>query len=201
MDRIPTAPKPVPSEVLKVTPVPVGTEKVETIPQGTPNVESQPVPTAKQEKVPRPVSKKKEKPEASEKLETVPEVSEPKTEMPSDFPEENAITINGKKYEIKPTKLAYFRNKAAATYNALKNIPLTEIFSIKRGVLDETRDGDQIVYDFLVAVLDDKDLVRENYDAFDADQVNRMVEIFGRINHIEDKYESQRKNREAQGSR
>lgn len=180
--------------------VPAGTENVPEQPAETKPVQVQPEPT--QPVVQQPVEKPviKEKPEATPQKEETPKPIEPKNEMPSDFNEENCVVIDGVKIEIKPTKLAYFRNKAAATYNALNNIPLTEIFGIKKGVLDETRDGDQIVYDFLVAVLDDKELVRKNYNKFDADQIDRMVKIFGRINHIDEKYESQRKNREAQGS-
>ena len=171
----------------------------------------QPLETAVVTEEPEAAEVIEEQPEVSPEITEQPELSPPNTteinpspekeEMPSDYIEENCVVIDGKKIEIKPTKLTYFRNKSAATYNAMKNIPLTEIFSIKKGVLDETRDGDQIVYDFLVAVLDDKELVRDKYNDFDADQIERMVEIFGRINHIEDKYETQRKNREAQGNR
>ena len=186
----PTRPKPAPAGTETVPEQPIESGKVQEQPEATPKVIQQPVE--------KPVIN--EKPEAVPQKEEIPNPAEPKTEMPSDYNEDNCVVIDGVKIEIKPTKLAYFRNKAAATYNALKNIPLTELFGIKKGVLDDTRDGDQIVYDFLVAVLDDKELVRKNYNKFDADQIDRMIKIFGRINHIDEKYETQRKNREAQGS-
>ena len=192
-------PRPIPFPTKK-KPIPNGTDEMLTQPVETAEKTEEPELTPKIESQPQNSPIIEEKPDPSPSNETKIEPSPDKQEMPSDYIEENCVVIDGKKIEIKPTKLTYFRNKSAATYNALKNIPLTEIFSIKKGVLDETRDGDQIVYDFLVAVLDDKELVRDKYNDFDADQIERMVEIFGRINHIDDKYENQRKNREAQGS-
>ena len=191
-------------------PIPFPTKK-KPMPEETVVTPEQPLETAVVTEEPEAAKAIEEQPEVSPAIEEQPDPSPPNTaeinptpekeEMPSDFVEENCVVIDGKKIEIKPTKVTYFRNKSAATYNALKNIPLTEIFSIKKGVLDETRDGDQIVYDFLVAVLDDRELVRDKYNDFDADQIERMVNIFGRINHIDEKYENQRKNREAQGNR
>lgn len=170
-----------PTETAEKNEKPVETSELETNLKVQPAVEETPTPAPPNE--------------------TTPALSPEKQEMPSDYKEENCVVIDGNIIEIKPTKLTYFRNQSAATYNALKNIPLTEIFGIKKGVLDPNRDGDQIVYDFLVAVLDDKELVRDKYNEFDADQIERMIQIFGRINHIDEKYETQRKNREAQGSR
>ena len=170
-----------PVETAEINEKPTETSELETKLETQPIVEETPVPASLNE--------------------TTPELSPEKREMPSNYKEENCVIIDGKKIEIKPTKLTYFRNQSAATYNALKNIPLTEIFGIKKGVLDPNRDGDQIVYDFLVAVLDDKELVRDKYNEFNADQIEQMIHIFGRINHIDEKYENQRKNREAQGSR
>lgn len=193
-------PRPIPFPT-KAKPKPDETEMVLQQPTetaiNTEQVAESPVPQEKPNQTPI----MEEKPEASPPNNTELDPTPGKQEMPSDFKEENCVIIDGKKIEIKPTKLAYFRNQSAASYNALKNIPLTEIFGIKKGVLDPNRDGDQIVYDFLVAVLDDKELVRDKYNNFDAEQIERMVQIFGRINHLDEKYESQRKNREAQGSR
>lgn len=178
-------------EVTPPVPQPVSTPLNETVPSVTPAVNIQPAETAEQTDLPA----------ETPQTENIPAATPDKQEMPSDYIEENCVVINDKKIEIKPTKVRYFRNKTAATYNAMKNIPLTDLFAIKAGVLDETRDGDQIVYDFLIAALNDRDFVRDNYNNMDADQVERIVQIFGRINHIDEKYDAQRKNREAQGSR
>jgi hypothetical protein len=45
-------------------------------------------------------------------------------------------------------------------------------------------DGDKKLYDWLVAVTDDEDLIRENYDEIDSDTIYRMLEIFRRVNKI-----------------
>ena len=102
--------------------------------------------------------------------------------------------------EIKPTKLKYFRNKTTASYGYIKAIPLTEFLTYDKGVVDKTRDTDQMLYDFLVAVFDDSQFVRDNYDEMTADDIDRIIKIFGRINHIDEKEEAARKNREAQAA-
>ena len=137
-------------------------------------------------------------PKESKKLEVVPEISPKKEEMPSDLKEENCVTINGVKVEIKPTKLKYFRNKAASAYGLIKAVPLHELLTYRKGQLDEARDADQLLYDFLVATFDNSEFVRDNYDNMDAEVIDRICKIFGRINHIDEKEEAARKNREAQ---
>ena len=137
-------------------------------------------------------------PEESKQLEEIPNASPEKEEMPSDYLEENCVLIANKKIEIKPTKLKYFRNKAASAYSIIKAVPLHELMTYGKGVLDESRDADQLLYDFLVATFDDSELVRENYDELDAETIERIIKIFGRINHIDEKEEAARKNREAQ---
>lgn len=152
----------------------------------------------KLEIVPKESEKKEEQPEPSVEKEEKPEASAEKTEKPSDELEENCVMVGDKKIELKPTKLKYFRNKAASAYGIIKAVPLHELLTYGKGVIDETRDADQLLYDFLVAAFDDKDLVRENYDEFDADTIDRICKIFGRLNHIDEKEEQARKNREAQ---
>lgn len=193
-------PKPIPFPT-KAKEVPVGTEEIKETPVETEQVEEVPVETPKVTKKPKETPKVEETPETSPQKEETPEVSPQKTEMPSDLNEENTVEIDGKKIEIKPTKLKYFRNKTASAYNILKNVPLTELLTLDKGILDERRDGDQIVYDFLVAAFDDSEFVKNNYDNLDADQVEKIVNIVGRLNHIDEKVEQQRKNREAQGNR
>ena len=128
----------------------------------------------------------------------IPDASPEKTEKPSDVPEENCVMIGGNKIEIKPTKLKYFRNKAASAYGVIKAVPIHELLVYEKGVLDEKRDADQLLYDFLVAVFDDPVLVRDNYNEIDADTLEKIIKIFGRLNHIDEKQEALRKNKEAQ---
>ena len=139
-----------------------------------------------------------EKPEETKPVEETPEVSPEKEEMPSDMNEENTVVVCGQKVEIKPTKLKYFRNKGASAYGIIKAIPLHELLTYDKGVIDPVRDADQLLYDFLVAAFDDPDFVRDNYNDMDAEAIDRVIKIFGRINHIDEKEEAARKNREAQ---
>lgn len=137
-------------------------------------------------------------PEESALVEETPEVSPPKEEFPSDVIKENCVKIRGEIVEIKPTKVKYFRNKTASAYGWLKRVPLTEFLLYQKGQLEPDRDADQILYDFLVASFDSSEFVRDNYDEMTADDVEQVVKIFGRINHIDEKEEAARKNREAQ---
>ena len=77
-------------------------------------------------------------------------------------------------------------------------MPIHELLTYEKGVLDEKRDADQLLYDFLVATFDDPVLVRDNYNEMDADVLEKIIKIFGRLNHIDDKQEALRKNKEAQ---
>lgn len=157
-----------------------------------------PIESALKENKPEELQLLQDVPKESEKKDTVPDISPKKEEMPSDYLEENCVMIGGKKIEIKPTKLKYFRNKAASAFAIIKAVPLHELLTYGKGVLDEKRDADQLLYDFLVAAFDDSELVKNNYDEIDADTVDRICKIFGRLNHIDEKQEAARKNKEAQ---
>lgn len=129
---------------------------------------------------------------------TAPKASDLKNTIPSTAIEANCVDVNGKVVEIKPTKLKYFRNRSASIYNVLKIVPLTEFLAYEKGVFDPERDSDQILFDFLVAVFDDEDLIHDNYDDINTDTIEKILEIFGRINHINEKEEAAAKKREAQ---
>ena len=163
-----------------------------------PLIDEVPVETPKNEEIPEEAPKLEETPEESPAVETIPEQSKEKEEMPSDFIERNCVTVNGQKIEIKPTKLKYFRNKAASGYGLIKAVPIHEFLTYGKGVLDAERDADQLLYDFLVAAFDNSTFVRDNYDDMDSEIVEQVVRIFGRLNHIDEKEELARKNREAQ---
>ena len=146
------------------------------------------------------VPKLKILPKESDQKEGTPDPSPEKEEKPAEVPEEDCVTISGQKIQIKPTKLKYFRNKAASGYGLIKSVPLHELLTYEKGVLDEKRNADQLLFDFLVAVFDDSAFVRDHYDDLDADVIDRIVKIFGRLNHVDEKEEAARKNREAQAA-
>ena len=147
------------------------------------------------------VPKLKITPQQSAPVETIPEASPEKQEKPNEVKEENCVTLGDEKIELKPTKLKYFRNKGASAYGVIKAIPLHELLTYGKGVLDENRDADQLLFDFLVSAFDDSVFVRDHYDDFDAENIDRIVKIFGRINHIDEKEEAARKNKEAQAAK
>lgn len=172
--------------------------KVKELPEGFILDKETPAETDLKKEQPTETPKVETKPEETKQLDTIPDASPEKEEKPSDQLEENCVLINGQKIELKPTKLKYFRNKGASAYGIIKAVPLHELLTYGKGILDENRDADQLLYDFLVAAFDDNIFVRDNYDDMDADTIDRIVKIFGRINHIDEKEEAARKNKEAQ---
>lgn len=57
----------------------------------------------------------------------------------------------------------------------------------------DDRDGDKAVYDWVVAVTDDEDLVRAHYDEMDTETIERILAIFKRVNRIDEKEAHQKK--------
>ena len=143
----------------------------------------------------------KEDPVDTEWNRDMPEESKLDKEAPQTIPLENCVKLGDELIEIKPTKLKYFRNKMASAYSVLKIVPLNELLTYGKGVIDEKRDADQLLFDFLVAVFDNSDIVRDHYEDMTAEDVEQIFKIFGRLNHIDEKEEQQRKNREAQVKR
>lgn len=139
-----------------------------------------------------------EVPKKTEATKKIPKSTKPSKEIPSVVNQENCIMLNGKQIEIKPTKLKYFRNRMASIYTILRLVPLTEFLAYEKGTFDEERNSDQMLLDFLVSVFDDEELVTENYNDMTSEDIEQILKIFGRINHIDEKEEASRKNREAQ---
>lgn len=127
--------------------------------------------------------------------EKMPEIS-PAKALPPSGNTENQITIGGKTVEIKPTKLKYQRNRTAVFYRALEIYPLTDIFAMGPNVFGDGRDGDKALCDWLVAVTDDEQLIRENIDDIDTETVYKLLEIYRRVNKI-DEIEEKQKNLKA----
>ena len=183
--------KDVPESDLKQQITPENSKPVETVPEQTDAKQTTPVKSLP----------KIEQPEKTGEVEVVPEESNPKEDMPSGLIDENCVKIGEEIREIKPTKLKYFRNKAASGYSIIKAVPIQELLTYDKGVLDAERDADHLLFDFLVAAFDDVAFVKKNYDNMTAEDVERVVRIFGRLNHIDEKEEQARKNREAQAKR
>ena len=85
--------------------------------------------------------------------------------------------------EIKPMKLKYQRNRTAAFYHVLELYSLTDILAMENPFGDG-RDGDKALCDWLVAVTDDEELIRENLDEIDTDTIYKMLAIWKRINKV-----------------
>ena len=108
------------------------------------------------------------------------------------------MVIGGTSVEIKPTLLKYMRNRTAEFYRVLDIYPLTDILATGAGILDQTRDGDKCLLDWLIAVTNDAELVRKHYDELSTEDIMKMLEIFKRVNKITEK-ENALKNRETTG--
>ena len=179
-------------------PIPKTVEEIKTVPAEAKLEKETPTNTELDKEQPDVSELDKKQPVATEPDKNVPAPPELTKETPPDKDLENCVTIGGELIEIKPTKLKYFRNKMASAYSLLKTIPLNELLSYDAGVMDATKDADKILFDFLVAVFDDSNFVAANYDEMTADDVEKIFKIFGRLNHIDEKEEAIRKNREAQ---
>lgn len=158
------------------------------------------IPEANTEKkpVPKKTPLQKDLPEESVLDKEMPEEKALDKPLPPAVDPKNVVVVGGKEIEIKSTKIKYQRNRTAAAYRILDMYPLPDVLAMDAGVIDAERDGDQIVFDFLVAVFDDSKLVSRYYDTMTADDIDRCVKIFKRLNHIDEKEEAA-KNRQAKG--
>lgn len=122
----------------------------------------------------------------------LPETQQPEKALPQVGSPENSIVVGDRLIEIKPTKLRYQRNRTAAFYKMLELYPLADILAMEAGAFGDDRDGDKAVMDWLIAVFDDETLVLENYDSMDTGTVEQLLEIFRRVNRIDEKEQKQK---------
>ena len=141
----------------------------------------------------------KELPKENTEQKDLPEAKPLDKAMPPEVNHENIVTLGGEQIEIKPTKIKYQRNRTAAAYRILDLYPLADVLAMDKGIIDPERDGDAVVFDFLVAVFDDAKIVTKYYDSMTSEDVDRIVKIFKRLNHIDEKEEAA-KNRAAKGT-
>lgn len=138
----------------------------------------------------------KEEIETKQEFVDIPDTNIDIPPLPDVGSPENTIIIGGKLIEIKPTKLKYQRNGTTVFYHALELYPLADIFAMDSRVFGAKRGGDKALIDWLVAVTDDEQLIRENYDDMDTDTIYRLLAIWKRVNKIDEK-ESKLKNMQA----
>lgn len=157
-----------------------------------------PIPESEQTAIPVPATNKKRKavPKENTTHKDLPKETELNKAPPSDINPENCVTINGETIELKATKIKYQRNRTAAAYHILEMYPLADVLAWDKGIVDPERDGDQVVFDFLVAVFDNSKLVTRLYDAMTTSDIERILKIFRRLNKIDEKEEAA-KNRAA----
>lgn len=133
----------------------------------------------------------KETPDSEVKVKDVPEADVKIRELPQVGNPENTVIIGGELIEIKPTKLIYQRNRTAVFYHALELYPLPDLLAMEtskqQDIFGDGRDGDKALLDWLVAVTDNEELVREHYNEIDTDMVYRLLEIFRRVNKIDER--------------
>lgn len=138
-------------------------------------------------KIPQFTEKEVPVPEVTGTIKATPEVSNKTTPLPLVGEQENMIDFAGEKIEIKPTKLKYQRDRTAAFYRILQQMPLVDILALQDGILDPERSSDKMLFDWLIAVTDNPTLVARHYDDVNSDTVERMLTIFLRLNHIDEK--------------
>ena len=121
-----------------------------------------------------------------------PEEGVKQVDLPAIGVPENTVEIGGRLIEIKPMKMKYIRNRTAAFRHILEMYPLSDILAMENSFGDG-RDGDKALYDWLVAVTDDEELIRDNYNEIDTDTIYRMLAIHRRIEKV-DEMEAKLKN-------
>lgn len=136
--------------------------------------------------------KEKALPESNIEKKPVPKKGMENKQLPKVGNPENTVLIGDRLIEIKPTKLKYHRNNVAAFYKIVDMLPLTDILQMTDQAFGDGRDGDKALMDWLICVTDDEELIRENYDSMDTETVEKMLSIFKRVNHIDEKEEKQK---------
>lgn len=123
-------------------------------------------------------------PEVTETTPPLPKPTNKKIAAPKIGNPQNVVQFGDVEVELKPTKIKYQRDRTAAFYRMLKQMPLIDILALQDGILDPERSSDKMLFDWLIAVTDDPKLVTANYDKLDSESIYKMLEIFCRLNYI-----------------
>lgn len=130
----------------------------------------------------------KELPDPKQKKKEIPFTEIEKKELPKTGHPENMVLFGNTPIEIFPTKLEYFRNKTANFYHLLQLYPVGEVLDLTADQLGD-KDGDKATFDWLIAVTDNEELVKANYNLITQDTIDKMVDVFIRVNKIKEKEE------------
>ena len=132
-------------------------------------------------------------PEVTQTTPPVPAVSNRKLRAPKIGNPQNMVQFGDDEIELKSTKIKYQRDRTAAFYRILKQMPLVDILALQDGILDPERSSDKMLFDWLIAVTDDPKLVTANYDKLNTETIHQSLEIFCRLNHIPQDEEKKQK--------
>ena len=61
--------------------------------------------------------------------------------------------------------------------------------AMEEGSFGDDRDGDKAVMDWLIAAVDDEELILQNYDEMSTETIEKILSIFRRVNKIDEKEE------------
>lgn len=145
--------------------------------------------TRNAKKLPDTEMKEKDIPTSEMKDRATPAVGMKDKEVPKAGDRKNFVVIGGEEIEIKPTKLKYQRNRTAAFYRLLDLYPLIDILAMDENSFGDGRDGDKALMDWLIAATDNEELIVNNYDSIDTETVEKILEIFKRLNRVAEKEE------------
>lgn len=132
--------------------------------------------------------------EEVEAVEALPAEDIEKKDLPPEYNVDNSITIDGERIEIKATKLQYQRSGVAGFYKVLKSMPLIYIFQLPDDYFDAKRTPTKCLMDWVSAVVDDPAFTKKHFDNMTSEDIYRLLDIFLRLNKI-DEMEEQVKNR------
>lgn len=136
--------------------------------------------------------REKEIPDAEIQVKKTPSRRKKEKELPDVGNPENTVLIGDTLVEIKPTKLKYHRNNVASFYKIVEMVPLPDIMSMGSNAFGDGRDGDKALMDWLIAVVDDEQLIVDNYNEMNTETIEKILVIFKRVNKIDEKEEKQK---------
>lgn len=149
----------------------------------------------KEKELPSTEQVEKKTPSRGTRTKKVPETKMEIKEMPNVGNPENTVLIGKTLVEIKPTKLKYHRTNVASFYKVVEMLPLPDIMAMQPGAFGDDRDGDKALMDWLIAVVDDEKIIVDNYNDMDTETIENILEIFRRVNRIDEKEEKQKTRR------
>lgn len=117
-------------------------------------------------------------------------------ELPPVHDTENCICIDGEYKEIRATKMQYQRSGVAGFYKVLKSMPLIYLFQLPDDYFDPKRTPTKCLMDWVSAVVDDPAYTKAHFDNMTSEDIYRLLDIFLRLNKI-DEMEEVVKNRVA----